>query len=186
MAGSGFLGMFDQGSPWPGRIGLFGAGLQDAGSYLQNQPDAATHLKSYQAQQEAAQARQELAAAFATGDTAKIRTALQAFVAAGGDPSGAIAAQQYGRPEIKSLGDNPASIDPITGRATPLPGFAPQIKPKPTVDVRVSDDGKWAQKMMWNPATGQYDQPIGRKWLTGPGDQAKPVTRVPHPSSGWK
>lgn len=179
MAGSGFLGMFDQGSPWPGRIGLFGAGLQDAAAYLQNQPGAATHLTDFQAQRQANEARQAFTAALATGDPDKIRMAGMAFVASGGDPKGLIDMMNYGQPELKNLGENPVMWDPLKHTATPVPGGTTKA-PQQRQVVR----GGLIINQQWD-GTKWVDQGSGPRWEGRQPSATAPV-RVPHPAAGWR
>lgn len=178
-AGSGEV--FDRGSKWPNRIGLFGAGLQDAGSYLMGDPSGTYHLAGYrkgrtEEEQRLAltQASQAFQAALASGDEQKIIAAGRAYAAAGGDPN----ALDYGRSKFQQGGDNPGIVD-MNGRFTPQAGGSTKPPPhRQTVRGGIIIEQDW--------------DPVGRKWVdtsSGPrwqGDQARPVTRVPHPSAGWQ
>lgn len=146
-------------NPWKSRIGLFGATLQDIGANLGGRPDAATNIEGFQEGQKKQQAtaaanaaRAALQQALATGDAAKIRQAMLGYVAAGGDPSGFIAAQRYGQPTLEHVGDNLLSVDPNNPTSANVL-FRGEQRPMVNGGMTSMDNGK-----TWQPIPGYVDQ----------------------------
>ena len=170
--------IFDRDSKWPNRIGLFGAGLQDAGAFLLNQPNAATHIRDFRKQQEQMAAARRIRDAFATNDPVQIRAALADAATSGLDPRALIESQQYGQPELVQGGENPMLHDPLSGTYTPMPGLKNEkYQHKQMLDGdRILEMDSFDGGKTWHQTPGL--RPGGR-WQ----DKTPPkTTRVPHPS----
>ncbi|HVM95106.1 MAG TPA: hypothetical protein VMT89_01900 [Candidatus Acidoferrales bacterium] len=159
------LGIWQNGSPWQDRVGLFGAALRDAGqAFSTGTPGNA--IEQYAAKAPRQKAVNDLQAAFASGDENKIRAAMMAAAAAGVDPSAFASANDYGRPELKMDGGNAFLWDKYSGKATPVANIDNGKAPPHRQIVR----GSTIVEQDWNPTLKMWvDTPGagGPRWEKG-------------------
>ena len=172
--------LFDADSPWPNRIGLFGAGLQDASAFLDGHPEAAGYIKEYQARNAAQEAQRSFMEALQSGDPARINQAAMAYEMAGGDSGRLKNAQHFSDPTLSWHSENDSAFD---SQGNVVRQGVPRA---PTQSSTITGDTLKNWEWRTDPLTGKagwVERGSGRRFE---GKTPPKTTRVPGPWELYK
>lgn len=141
--GNGILSGTPNAAPanWQNLAGLFGATAKDVGANIQGDPSA-NNIGMFGRQQQAGASQRlgqqaQQAIADAGSDPIKLKAAIMAYTAAGGDPTQFIAAAKFGQPTVQHVGNSLVSIDPTNNAPTEIY----HSQPLPTPNQAFNPDG---------------------------------------------